>query len=478
MAEGPRIWRVWIGILTVVLIPPRFYRKGDCRPGKEFERKRGASMMESVVEREAPENSTGLGAIVMLETRPLCPNQYWTQSIISNWEYSQRHKYAFSLHNLTHFQALASTLIQSYGYRIPSEYPVAWYRIAALRHSLAANPNAKWVFYLDSDTYIRLRNKPLVEYIESLSLVYNTPQGSHLILAREEAYPPGEFHSPQRLNAGVLAVRNTPLAYQFLRYWSTAIEDGVCDRKYQFDWPLEQRCLESIFYADRGPSPSHTLARSIVGLARMRDLNSPWGLNIVHIWGSPQWAPRRSTIFKNHLDPILSQRGYVETKGIVEKILGEYKLDGNPDVLRVHDRYKAPSNDLIERYMMGMVRLLEYECVQCEPFGLSEGRGEKASPDIQRFLLDEVPKAFVILDTISRLSQLTPTSIEVYQAFYLRLSYFLHIARSFKNVKNNSKNLRPHPRHPRLEGSVRRAWLEDLLDTELVEGLEGVELAD
>ena len=249
---------------------------------------------------DAPALEHGLSTcdveMIQIEDRP-AGNNYWTKSMVINAHVAARHNYTYTRVHA----AVNTTLVH------PS-----WCKLVAVRdaieaaldrHKAAAGGGCLWIFYLDSDAFVR----DSIDVARAIAYVAERAD-AQLVLARTDrlegiattGQPVNVFTAETRsrrrkrevFNAGVFFIRASPWAARLVRAWIRAPTDPprrqqeLCHKKLT-SWPYEQSCLEDMLLrSSMGASdPPRALddTKRILAVP-MTLFNSPWGRLVTHAW--------------------------------------------------------------------------------------------------------------------------------------------------------------------------------------------------
>lgn len=92
--------------------------------------------------------------------------------------------------------------------------PVYWEKVLAVKDHMERNPHCSTVAYLDSDAVINS---------EAVDDIFQVHDDKHFLYTNDYNWPLDPFHhfrSGSKFNAGVFAVRNTPIGRKIMQNWS------------------------------------------------------------------------------------------------------------------------------------------------------------------------------------------------------------------------------------------------------------------
>lgn len=228
--------------------------------------------------------------ILMIDDRPFkrfnrFQAPYWVISAALNFAYAQEHGHGFHL-----VQPLARDSLHK-----------GWNRVLYINELLQTKTSeCKWILYLDNDALIRSTSS-LQSVVERLLRLYQPPQNlqSSMIIASERS---SEWSFNLTLNApawsgmntGAFFFRADNVSAELFARWLARAQNS--DRKrFWFEWPAEQGILTELLIPGSFPSaapPSledskylQELRRAVV-VVNITEINSPWGRDIQHWWGS------------------------------------------------------------------------------------------------------------------------------------------------------------------------------------------------
>lgn len=234
--------------------------------------------------------------ILMFDTRSITGHEqadipYWSFAAALNNNYAEKFGYGFRFLHAPDAER-------------GDWFQPQWEKVSAIKHRLdelgrsAAPGSCTWLLYLDTDAYVRMHDTPLHTFLSALAARRQLPDKVSMILAQEEPIP-GWFDPPEAwINTGVMMIEAGNRSQGLVDAWVAARRDLV-DPFILHKFPYDQ----GVFTEFMWPGTEHARGRTrhplpfdagLVGLVPMREMNSPWGDFVQHIWGGPGSEKRKT----------------------------------------------------------------------------------------------------------------------------------------------------------------------------------------